>query len=66
MTLVIQSGIKGEMPSFSKKYDAQDTAAIVAYLKSVNKSGVKAARDPSVKGAYKRFWCKCYETAPRE
>jgi mono/diheme cytochrome c family protein len=37
MTLVIQSGIKGEMPSFSKKYDAQDTAAIVAYLKSVNK-----------------------------
>ena len=41
MTLVIQSGIKGEMPSFSKKYDAQDTAAIVAYLKSVNKSGVK-------------------------
>ena len=41
MTLVIQSGIKGEMPSFSKKYDAQDTAAIVAYLKSVNKSAVK-------------------------
>jgi hypothetical protein len=41
MTLVIQSGIKGEMPSFSKKYDAQDTAAIVAYLKSINKSGVK-------------------------
>ena len=41
MTLVIQSGIKGEMPSFSKKYDAQDTAAIVAYLESINKSGVK-------------------------
>jgi mono/diheme cytochrome c family protein len=41
MTLVIQSGIKGEMPSFSKKYDAQDTAAIVAYLESVKKSGVK-------------------------
>ena len=35
MTLVIQSGIKGEMPSFSKKYSAQDTAAIVAYLKTL-------------------------------
>jgi mono/diheme cytochrome c family protein len=41
MTLVIQSGIKGEMPSFSKKYDAQDTAAIVDYLESLNKSRVK-------------------------
>ena len=36
MTLVIQSGIKGEMPSFSKKYNAQDTAAIVAYLKTLH------------------------------
>ena len=36
MTLVIQSGIKGEMPSFSKKYSAQDTAAIVAYLKTLH------------------------------
>lgn len=35
MTLVIQSGIKGEMPSFSKKYSAQDTAAIVAYVKTL-------------------------------
>ena len=35
MTLVIQSGIKGEMPSFSKKYSAQDTAALVAYLKTL-------------------------------
>jgi mono/diheme cytochrome c family protein len=35
MTLVIQSGIKGEMPSFSKKYNEQDTAAIVAYLKTL-------------------------------
>ena len=36
MTLVIQSGIKGEMPSFAKKYSAQDTAAIVAYLKTLH------------------------------
>lgn len=35
MTLVIQSGIKGEMPSFSKKYSVQDTVAIVAYLKTL-------------------------------
>ena len=35
MTLLIQSGIKGEMPSFSKKYNEQDTAAIVAYLKTL-------------------------------
>jgi len=36
MTLVIQSGIKGEMPSFAKKNNAQDTAAIVAYLTDEN------------------------------
>jgi mono/diheme cytochrome c family protein len=36
MTLVIQSGIKGEMPSFSKKYNAQDIVAIVAYLKTLH------------------------------
>ena len=35
MTLVIRSGIKGEMPSFSKNYNEQDTAAIVAYLKTL-------------------------------
>lgn len=35
MTLVIQSGIKGEMPSFAKKYSAPDTAALVAYLKTL-------------------------------
>ncbi|HEY0790206.1 MAG TPA: cytochrome c [Chthoniobacterales bacterium] len=35
MTLVIQSGIKDEMPSFSKRYDGQETAAIVAYLKTL-------------------------------
>jgi mono/diheme cytochrome c family protein len=35
MTLVIQSGIKGEMPSFSKKYGAPETAAIVAYVKTL-------------------------------
>jgi ubiquinol-cytochrome c reductase cytochrome c subunit len=36
MALVIQSGIKGEMPSFAKKYNAQDTGAIVAYLKTLH------------------------------
>ena len=36
MALVIQSGIKDEMPSFAKKYGAQDTAAIVAYLKTLH------------------------------
>jgi mono/diheme cytochrome c family protein len=35
MALLIQSGIKGEMPSFAKKYSAPDTAAIVAYLKTL-------------------------------
>ena len=35
MALVIQSGIKGEMPSFSKKYNAEDTLAIVTYLKTL-------------------------------
>jgi hypothetical protein len=36
MALVIQSGIKDEMPSFAKKYNAQDTGAIVAYLKTLH------------------------------
>ena len=36
MALVIKSGIKGEMPTFSKKYSDQDIAAIVAYLKTLN------------------------------
>ena len=35
MALVIQSGIKDEMPSFSKKYNERDTAALVAYLKTL-------------------------------
>jgi hypothetical protein len=34
--LLIQSGLKDEMPSFSKKYNEQDTAAIVAYLKTLH------------------------------
>jgi uncharacterized membrane protein len=34
--LVIQSGIKDEMPSFAKKYSEQDTDAIVAYLKTLH------------------------------
>jgi mono/diheme cytochrome c family protein len=35
MTLVIHSGIKGEMPSFAKKYSDQDTEKIVAYLQTL-------------------------------
>ena len=35
MTLVIQSGIKGEMPSFAKKYADADVEKIVAYLKTL-------------------------------
>ncbi len=36
MALVIQSGIKNEMPSFSKKYNQHDTAALVAYLQTLH------------------------------
>jgi mono/diheme cytochrome c family protein len=36
MALVIQSGIKDEMPSFAKKYNEHDTAALVAYLKTLH------------------------------
>jgi mono/diheme cytochrome c family protein len=35
MTLVIQSGIKDEMPSFAKKYTDADVEKIVAYLKTL-------------------------------
>ena len=36
MALVIQSGIKDEMPSFAKKYNENDTAALVAYLMTLH------------------------------
>jgi mono/diheme cytochrome c family protein len=36
MALVIQSGIKDEMPSFAKKYGDQETADLVAYLKTLH------------------------------
>jgi mono/diheme cytochrome c family protein len=36
MALVIQNGIKDEMPSFAKKYNDQDTNALVAYLKTLH------------------------------
>jgi mono/diheme cytochrome c family protein len=36
MALVIQSGIKDEMPSFAKKFNEQDTAALVSYLKTLH------------------------------
>ena len=36
MALVIQSGVKGEMPSFAKKYNERDVAALVAYLKTLH------------------------------
>ena len=35
MTLVIQNGIKGEMPSFAKKYSDAEIEKIVAYLKTL-------------------------------
>jgi mono/diheme cytochrome c family protein len=35
MTLVIESGIKDEMPSFAKKYTAADVEKIVAYLQTL-------------------------------
>ena len=35
IALLVQSGIKDEMPSFAKKYNEQDIAAIVAYLKTL-------------------------------
>jgi mono/diheme cytochrome c family protein len=36
MALVIQNGIKDEMPSFAKKYNEHETTAIVAYLKTLH------------------------------
>jgi mono/diheme cytochrome c family protein len=36
IALLVQRGIKDEMPSFAKKYNDQDTAAIVAYLKTLH------------------------------
>jgi mono/diheme cytochrome c family protein len=35
MTLVIQSGIKDEMPSFAKKYSDAEIQKIVAYLQTL-------------------------------
>src|SRR6516225_3765461 len=35
MRLVIQSGIKGDMPSFAKKYSEADIAKIVGYLQTL-------------------------------
>jgi mono/diheme cytochrome c family protein len=31
----IRNGAKGEMPSFAKKYDAQQVAALVSYVRSL-------------------------------
>ena len=31
----IKNGVKGEMPSFAKKYDNQQIAALVAYLRTL-------------------------------
>jgi mono/diheme cytochrome c family protein len=36
MALVIQSGIKDEMPSFAKKYNQHDISALVAYLQTLH------------------------------
>jgi mono/diheme cytochrome c family protein len=35
MTLVLQNGIKGDMPSFAKKYSDADIQKIVAYLQTL-------------------------------
>ncbi len=35
ITLLVKSGIKGDMPSFAKKYDDAQIAAVVAYLRSL-------------------------------
>lgn len=32
----IQKGVKGEMPTFAKKYDPAQVAALVAYLRSLH------------------------------
>lgn len=32
----IKNGVKGEMPSFGKKYDDQQVAALVAYVRSLH------------------------------
>jgi mono/diheme cytochrome c family protein len=32
---VIRDGIRGEMPSFAKKHDANDVAALIAFLRSL-------------------------------
>ncbi len=36
--LLVKSGIKGEMPSFAKKYDDVQAKAIAAYLRSLDKA----------------------------
>ena len=33
---VIRQGVRGEMPSFAKKLGAQDVAALIAYLRSLD------------------------------
>lgn len=35
ITTTIKKGVKGEMPSFSKKYDDKQIAAIVSYLRTL-------------------------------
>jgi mono/diheme cytochrome c family protein len=32
---VVRDGIRGEMPSFAKKHDANDIAALIAFLRSL-------------------------------
>jgi mono/diheme cytochrome c family protein len=35
IVVTIKKGIKGEMPTFTKKYDDHQIAALVAYLRSL-------------------------------
>jgi len=45
MTLVIQSGIKGEMPSFTKKYSDSEIGKIVAYLQTLKGGTASVSSD---------------------
>jgi mono/diheme cytochrome c family protein len=36
IAIVVTRGIKGEMPSFAKKHDAADIAALIAYVRSLD------------------------------
>ena len=47
ITQIINGGIKGEMPSFAKKFSDADVHALIAYLRTLNDSGDPPPRNPS-------------------